>query len=122
MNKAFTHRKVNYNNYSGCKGVHWDKPRRKWSVKIHINCLSLFLGRYKDFGDAAEVREKAEVAISILRGVDATNIHISTVENGNKIISGILPKNGLDLKFKIEIDLPRTKDYHVYYYESEDIL
>ena len=88
---------------SECKGVHWDDGRSKWFTKIHINGTSLFLGRFKDFDDAVEVRKKAEAAISLLKSVDAMNIHIPSVENGNKVLAGILPKNGFNFKFELQI-------------------
>ncbi len=96
---------------SECKGVHWNDSRSKWFAKIHINGTSLFLGRFKDFDDAVEAREKAETAISLLKSMDATNIHISSVKNCNKFIAGILPKNGFNFKFEIQLDLPRTRSH-----------
>ena len=105
MNETLASRKLNTNNHSGYKGIHWDKVRCKWYVKISTKGKSLFLGRFKDFGDALEVREKAEAAISLLKSVDAMNIHISSVKNGNKAISGILPKNRFNFKFSIQLDI-----------------
>ncbi len=122
MSATFANRKVYYYNYSGCKGIHWDKFRCKWCAKISTKGQTLFLGRFKDFDDAVEVREKGEAAISLLKSMDASSINILIVENGNKIISGTLPKNGFNFKLEVEIDLPRTSDFHGYYYTVEDLL
>ena len=103
-------RKLNTSNYSGRKGIHWDKSRCKWYARISTKELSQFLGRFKDFNDAVEAREKAEASISLLRSLDATNIHISSVVNG-KVVLGILPKNGFNFKFSIQLDIYRTSPY-----------
>ena len=34
------------NNTSGCKGVTWDKARRKWLSQIQVQGRQLFLGRF----------------------------------------------------------------------------
>lgn len=111
MNKTFTSHKIYLNNHSGHKGVHWDESRSRWFAKININGTSLFLGRFKDFNDAVEARGKAETAISLLRSMEAISIHISSGKNCNKVIAGILHKNGFNFKVDIQLELVRTRDY-----------
>lgn len=45
-------RKINSNNSSGLKGVHWHKGHRKWGAKIGVNWKQIGLG-YFDTKEAA---------------------------------------------------------------------
>lgn len=48
------------NNTSGCKGVSWNKEKRKWEVYITIDGKRKHLGYFKEFEDAKKTRLKAE--------------------------------------------------------------
>lgn len=52
--------KINNNNTSGIKGIHWIKSRNKWQVRININGKRKHLGYFKSLEDAAIVRITAE--------------------------------------------------------------
>ncbi len=47
-------------NTSGCRGVFFEKSTNKWRARIKFKGKSISLGSYKDFGDAANARKKAE--------------------------------------------------------------
>lgn len=47
------------NNKSGCKGVYWSEERHKWCAQITINNKTKLLGRFTDYEDAVEARNKA---------------------------------------------------------------
>mgnify|MGYP001569182729 CR=1 FL=1 len=47
------------NNFSGFKGVSWDKSRNNWRVAIQINKKDMFLGRFKTKEKAALTYNKA---------------------------------------------------------------
>jgi hypothetical protein len=49
-------------NTSGCRGVIFVKPRKKWQSYIHINKKRLILGYFLDIKDAIEARKKAEIS------------------------------------------------------------
>jgi hypothetical protein len=48
------------NNKSGCPGVHWNKRDNKWRATIKIEGKKVWLGAYKNLGDAIEARKKGE--------------------------------------------------------------
>ena len=41
------------NNVSGFKGVHWNKQRNKWRVKLNVNKKEIYLGLYVTQEEAA---------------------------------------------------------------------
>lgn len=41
-------RKLNSDNTSGVRGVHWDKAANKWKAQIKVNSKSVNLGRHDD--------------------------------------------------------------------------
>ena len=47
------------NNRSGCKGVHWKKQIKHWSVEIQVNKVKKYLGIYKDLELADLVAQEA---------------------------------------------------------------
>jgi len=47
-------------NTSGVPGVGWDAERNKWTARITVNCIPMFLGRFVSFERAVEVRKAAE--------------------------------------------------------------
>jgi hypothetical protein len=53
---------IRINNTSGIKGVHWDKEKSKWRVRIRVgNGKRIQLGRYSSIEEATEVYNKAVV-------------------------------------------------------------
>ena len=52
--------KLHKNNTSGVSGVHYNKERQKWIVRIVINGERVVLGEYCDFESAKEKRLEAE--------------------------------------------------------------
>lgn len=48
------------NNTSGYPGISWDKKNQKWQTYIYVNCKRIFLGRFLNFEDALQTRQKAE--------------------------------------------------------------
>ncbi|RGX57740.1 AP2 domain-containing protein [Thomasclavelia ramosa] len=53
-------RKINKNNSSGHKGVHYDKQRKKWVAQITFQRKNHNLGRFNTLEEAVEARKKAE--------------------------------------------------------------
>jgi len=51
--------RIRSDNTSGFKGVTFDKVRRKWKSKIHIDGREIFLGRFKTREDAAHAYNAA---------------------------------------------------------------
>ena len=47
------------NNKSGCKGVYWSKDQNKWTVQVTIDNKTKYIGRYSDYNEAIEARNKA---------------------------------------------------------------
>lgn len=54
-------RGIGRSNSSGVVGVSWRPARRKWQVQIGYRGRLLFLGEFKNFGDAVRVRVEAEL-------------------------------------------------------------
>ena len=52
-------RKINGNNQSGIKGVHWDAPRKKWKAQLSFDGRQHYLGLFLTLEDAAEAVRKA---------------------------------------------------------------
>ena len=52
--------KLQSNNKSGVKGVHWDKKREKWVAQIQFKNKNYSLGRYENKEDAIDARKEAE--------------------------------------------------------------
>jgi hypothetical protein len=50
-------------NTSGHRGVAWDKNKKQWLVRIHVNYKVLYLGRYKDFDKAVQVYEEKAIEL-----------------------------------------------------------
>jgi hypothetical protein len=48
------------NNTSTCTGVHYDKSKNKWGVRIAINGKSKYIGRYPTFDEAVKIRKEQE--------------------------------------------------------------
>ncbi len=53
--------KTRSDNSSGRRGVWEDKRVNKWCAEIKINGIKIWLGRFDTFGEACDVREKAEI-------------------------------------------------------------
>lgn len=53
-------KKMMKNNTSGVTGVTWDKDRDKWKVSLNIYDKCYNLGRFDDFNEAVETRQRAE--------------------------------------------------------------
>lgn len=51
------------NNTSGHKGVTWCKRTKRWMAQIGHNKKTIFLGRFKDFHEAASSRNEMELAL-----------------------------------------------------------
>lgn len=51
---------TNKNNTSGCKGVFFEKRRRKWVACIGNNKKQIYLGQFDNFEDAVKARKNAE--------------------------------------------------------------
>lgn len=49
-------------NTSGRIGVNWSKAARKWQAEIAVSGKRVYLGIFKEFGDAVAARERAERA------------------------------------------------------------
>ena len=47
-------------NTSGIVGVNWDEKMKKWHARINVNKVTIELGYFEDFDDAAEARIIAE--------------------------------------------------------------
>lgn len=52
--------RIQKNNKTGVKGVHWHAKRDMWEAQIKIEGRTKFLGRYGSLADAKRAREKAE--------------------------------------------------------------
>jgi hypothetical protein len=48
-------RKVHSNNVSGCSGVLWHKPTKKWRVKLRLMGKQTHIGLYESLDEAIEV-------------------------------------------------------------------
>lgn len=59
-NLRFVNRSQNSQNRK-CKGISYDKSRKKWQVSITVNKKRYNLGRYEDEEKALEVRRNAEI-------------------------------------------------------------
>ena len=53
-------RKLNKNNTSGVRGVHFDKDRLLWVEQIKFQIKSHILGRFKTKREAAKARKAGE--------------------------------------------------------------
>ena len=51
-------RKINGNNLSGVKGVHWDAPRKKWKAQLTIDGKQKYLGLFESLEAAAAAVQK----------------------------------------------------------------
>jgi len=51
--------KLNKNNKSKFKNVHWCKTRNRWVVKINVNGKPMFIGRFKDLELADLIAQEA---------------------------------------------------------------
>jgi hypothetical protein len=54
-------RRINGNNKSGIKGVHWDAPRNKWKAQLCIAGKQQYLGLYDTLEEAAAIVQAARV-------------------------------------------------------------
>lgn len=52
-------KKLNKNNTSGIRGVHWRKKDKRWRAQIKINGKKVHLGDFKNKTDAALAYKKA---------------------------------------------------------------
>ena len=48
------------NNTSTCTGVHYDKSKNKWQVRIQINGKRKHIGYYQTFEEAVKIRKEQE--------------------------------------------------------------
>ena len=48
------------NNSSGVIGVHWYRPYGKWQAKISVDGVRIYLGLFRNMGDAIAARKAAE--------------------------------------------------------------
>ena len=53
--------KLRSTNKTGIHGLYWDAINEAWTVQIYFDNKKIWLGRHKDFFDAACVRKSAEV-------------------------------------------------------------
>lgn len=53
--------KLSLANTSGCRGVYWDKPRRKWVVKFNVNGKMQRFGAFIDKEDAIQCYNEAQL-------------------------------------------------------------
>lgn len=53
-------RGMQYNNSSGCAGVHWHKGKKKWHAKIGVNGRDKHIGYFSDKSEAVTARHAAE--------------------------------------------------------------
>ena len=51
---------IKVNNTSGVTGVSFDKTMNRWKAQIGINNKMIHLGRFDNFDDAVQARQKAE--------------------------------------------------------------
>lgn len=56
-------RDVQSNNASGARGVHWDETRSKWFVQVKKDNINHFIGRFDDFDEAIEARDRASAEL-----------------------------------------------------------
>jgi hypothetical protein len=54
------YRELPRNNTSGCRGVVWDKRRKRWRAEIKLNGKKVHLGRYDSYEDAMTARRVAD--------------------------------------------------------------
>lgn len=54
-------RRLNKNNSSGFKGVHWNKQRGKWQAQIKVNYEMVYLGLHETIEDAKEAYKSASL-------------------------------------------------------------
>ena len=52
--------KIPKNNTSGCKGVDWFKPRKKWRARLMFNYKDINLGYFEEIKIAILVRKQAQ--------------------------------------------------------------
>ena len=52
--------RINKNNTSGVRGVHWNKKASKWAVRIKTSERYLHIGYFNNIQEAAEARKLAE--------------------------------------------------------------
>lgn len=52
--------KISTKNTSGHVGVYWDTSRNKWCATINANKKQIHIGRFENFNDVVEARERAE--------------------------------------------------------------
>lgn len=53
--------KEQINNTSGQTGVYWEKERKRWTARIHIDGKMKRIGRYLDYSKAVNARKNAEI-------------------------------------------------------------
>ena len=59
--------KVQHNNTSGCRGIHYDKRTGgKWRVRISYHGKRILIGDYRSLDDAIAARKQAEVDYNYL--------------------------------------------------------
>lgn len=54
-------RRIQYNNKSGCPGVHWYERNQRWVVRISVKGKRIPLGCYKHYEDAVKARILGEL-------------------------------------------------------------
>jgi hypothetical protein len=58
--KSIINRKIKSTNTSGVTGVRWYGASNKWRAFISVNKKEKWLGGFKNFEEAVEVRKRAE--------------------------------------------------------------
>lgn len=56
-------RKLNKNNSSGVRGVHYDKDRKRWVAQLMFQRKTHLIGRFKTMREAIAARRQAEKEI-----------------------------------------------------------
>lgn len=58
-------KKLNSNNKSGYRGVHFHNKSKRFRAKIKINNIDVYIGQYKTAIEASEAYEKVKKELSL---------------------------------------------------------
>lgn len=70
------------NNFSGVKGVYWDKSRKKWTAAIVVLERKTMLGRFTNFIEAVCVRYAAEQCLDWIKCKKDSPAYLFLSKNG----------------------------------------